>query len=76
MKRVMNELNIKKTIVINIALFYRYIDTATAFASECSLNFDQYTMCENIDLNSIFIDFEAYYHLRFQRHPQYFRFAK
>lgn len=30
-------------------------------------------MCENIDLQSIFIEFEAYHNLRFQRYPHYFR---
>jgi len=54
-------------------LFLRYIETATTFASECSLNLDNFAICENIDLNSVFVDFESYYHLRFQRNPQYFR---
>ncbi|CAG7816805.1 unnamed protein product [Allacma fusca] len=51
----------------------KYVDTAGSLAAECSLNLELYTICENIDLNSIFIEFEAYYNLRFQRYPQYFK---
>ncbi|ODM98925.1 Katanin p60 ATPase-containing subunit A-like 2 [Orchesella cincta] len=50
-----------------------YIATAQAFASECSLDLGQYIMCANIDLQTIFIEFEAYQNLKFQRYPQYFR---
>ncbi|CAL8087229.1 unnamed protein product [Orchesella dallaii] len=50
-----------------------YLATASTFASECSLDLGQYVMCANIDLQSIFIEFEAYQNLKFQRYPQYFR---
>ncbi|OXA62388.1 hypothetical protein Fcan01_02823, partial [Folsomia candida] len=72
-KRVDNREKAMLLFTFQLLLDKGYVDTAASLASEFSLSLDQYTICENIDLNSIFIDFEAYYNMRFQRYPQYFK---
>lgn len=49
--------------------FHRYKESAQCLKNEAKLNKD-YVVCDNINLESIVIEFENYYHQRFQTYPQ------
>lgn len=46
--------------------------TSEAFEKECQLS-GHYQICENIDLDIIFQDFQRYYHIKFQKYPKILR---
>lgn len=49
---------------------FRYTTTASALIEEACLNTCQYVVCDNVDLDTILIEYENYYYLRYQKKPK------
>ncbi|ESO12368.1 hypothetical protein HELRODRAFT_63272 [Helobdella robusta] len=47
-----------------------YINSAETLGKETNLNLSKYEVCDNINLETILMDFEAYYHVKFNRYPK------
>lgn len=47
-----------------------YQDTASCLSSEASIDVSQYEICDNIDLETIVMDYENFYHLKFSKYPR------
>ncbi|XP_059845759.1 katanin p60 ATPase-containing subunit A-like 2 isoform X1 [Hypanus sabinus] len=47
-----------------------YIDTANSLEQETSLGLRQFEVCDNIDLQTILMEYESYYYVKFQRYPK------
>ncbi|KAE9535578.1 hypothetical protein AGLY_007479 [Aphis glycines] len=47
-----------------------YIKTASTLIEEACLNTNNHAVCDNIDLDTILIEYENYYFLRYQKKPQ------
>ncbi|XP_001946749.2 katanin p60 ATPase-containing subunit A-like 2 [Acyrthosiphon pisum] len=63
----------KKSILYLIENFLRfegYIKTASTLVEEACLNTSHHVVCDNIDLDTILIEYENYYFLRYQKRPQ------
>ncbi|KAL5962698.1 Katanin p60 ATPase-containing subunit A-like 2 [Taenia solium] len=54
---------------INDSLF-RFVNTAEAFRTEANVDFDVYTICDNIDLDTILMEFESFYFVKFSKYPR------
>lgn len=48
----------------------RYIHAADTLQSEVNFNLKEYSICDNIHLESIIQDYESYYFLKYQKLPQ------
>ncbi|XP_041049291.1 katanin p60 ATPase-containing subunit A-like 2 isoform X3 [Carcharodon carcharias] len=47
-----------------------YIDTANTLEQETSLGLRRFEVCDNIDLETILMEYESYYYVKFQRYPK------
>ncbi|XP_043937804.1 katanin p60 ATPase-containing subunit A-like 2 isoform X1 [Protopterus annectens] len=47
-----------------------YIDAANALEQETSLGLRRFEVCDNVDLETILMEYESYYYIKFQRYPK------
>lgn len=47
-----------------------YIDTANTLEQETNLGLRKFEVCDNIDLETILMEYESYYYVKFQRFPK------
>ncbi|KAM6219026.1 katanin p60 ATPase-containing subunit A-like 2 isoform 2-T2 [Rhynchocyon petersi] len=47
-----------------------YIDAASALEQETKLGLQRFEVCDNIDLETILMEFESYYFVKFQKYPK------
>ncbi|KAM8781098.1 katanin p60 ATPase-containing subunit A-like 2 [Rhynchonycteris naso] len=47
-----------------------YIDAATALEQETKLGLRRFEVCDNIDLETILMEYESYYFIKFQKYPK------
>lgn len=47
-----------------------YRETANCLSSEATIDVSRYEVCDNIDLETIILDYENYYHLKFSKYPR------
>ncbi|XP_059563217.1 katanin p60 ATPase-containing subunit A-like 2 [Myotis daubentonii] len=47
-----------------------YIDTANALEQETQLGLRRFEVCDNVDLETILMDYESYYFIKFQKYPK------
>uniref|UniRef100_A0A6Q2WZ13 Katanin p60 ATPase-containing subunit A-like 2 n=1 Tax=Esox lucius TaxID=8010 RepID=A0A6Q2WZ13_ESOLU len=48
----------------------RYMDAACALEQETSVALRQFEVCDNIDLDTVLMEYESYYFIKFQRYPK------
>ena len=48
----------------------RYIDAANALEQETKLSLRGFEVCDNIDLETILMEYESYYFVKFQKYPK------
>lgn len=48
----------------------RFINTAETFRSESHFDFNSYSICDNIDLDTILMEFESFYFVKFNKYPK------
>lgn len=48
----------------------RYIDAANALEQETKLGLRRFEVCDNIDLETILMEYESYYFVKFQKYPK------
>ncbi|XP_023365984.1 katanin p60 ATPase-containing subunit A-like 2 isoform X3 [Otolemur garnettii] len=47
-----------------------YIDTANALEQETKLGLRHFEVCDNVDLETILMEYESYYFIKFQKYPK------
>ncbi|XP_037364458.1 katanin p60 ATPase-containing subunit A-like 2 isoform X1 [Talpa occidentalis] len=47
-----------------------YFDTANALEQETKLGLRRFEVCDNIDLETILMEYESYYYVKFQKYPK------
>uniref|UniRef100_H3ARL4 Katanin p60 ATPase-containing subunit A-like 2 n=1 Tax=Latimeria chalumnae TaxID=7897 RepID=H3ARL4_LATCH len=47
-----------------------YIDAANALEHETNLGLRRFEVCDNIDLETILMEYESYYYIKFQKYPK------
>ncbi|KAH0627803.1 hypothetical protein JD844_008217, partial [Phrynosoma platyrhinos] len=47
-----------------------YVDTANALEQETKLGLRRYDVCDNVDLETILMEYESYYYVKFQKYPK------
>ncbi|XP_038600037.1 katanin p60 ATPase-containing subunit A-like 2 [Tachyglossus aculeatus] len=52
-----------------------YVDAANALEQETKLGLRRFEVCDNVDLETILMDYESYYFVKFQKYPKITRRA-
>ncbi|KAM4708144.1 katanin p60 ATPase-containing subunit A-like 2 [Discoglossus pictus] len=47
-----------------------YVDSANALEQETKLGLRRFEVCDNIDLETILMEYESYYYIKFQKYPK------
>uniref|UniRef100_A0A8C5LY02 Katanin p60 ATPase-containing subunit A-like 2 n=1 Tax=Leptobrachium leishanense TaxID=445787 RepID=A0A8C5LY02_9ANUR len=47
-----------------------YVDAANALENETKLGLRRFEVCDNIDLETILMEYETYYYIKFQKYPK------
>lgn len=47
-----------------------YVDSANALEHETKLHLRRFEVCDNIDLETILMEYESYYYIKFQKYPK------
>ncbi|XP_051785758.1 katanin p60 ATPase-containing subunit A-like 2 isoform X2 [Erpetoichthys calabaricus] len=47
-----------------------YLDAANALEQETNLDLRRYEVCDNIDLETVLMEYESYYYVKFQKYPK------
>ncbi|XP_053950865.1 katanin p60 ATPase-containing subunit A-like 2 [Anastrepha ludens] len=55
---------------------YGFHQTSESLKNEARLPTDTYELCDNIDLDSIYLEYASYYHLKFGKYPKIVRKLK
>ena len=50
--------------------FCRYVEAAQALGRETNLDVNKYEVCDNIDLETIIMEYESYYYVKFAKYPK------
>lgn len=65
--------NRKKNLLILVMHYLSeqgYVESAAALSRETSMDMSKYEVCDNVDLETVLMDYESYYFVRFQRYPK------
>ena len=49
---------------------FRYVDSAQSLARETNIDLSKYEVCDNIDLETILMEYESYYYVKFSKYPK------
>ncbi len=48
----------------------RYVQAAEALARETNLDFTSFEICDNVDLDTILMDYESFFFVKFNKYPK------
>ncbi|XP_075042092.1 katanin p60 ATPase-containing subunit A-like 2 [Mixophyes fleayi] len=57
-------------LIIHYLMQEGYVDSANTLEQETKLNLRRFEVCDNIDLETILMEYESYYYIKFQRYPK------
>ncbi|XP_056399463.1 katanin p60 ATPase-containing subunit A-like 2 isoform X2 [Hyla sarda] len=57
-------------LIMHYMLQEGYVDSANALEEETKLNLRRFDVCDNIDLETILMEYESYYYIKFQKYPK------
>lgn len=57
-------------LIKKITSHYRYIESSNILSKETNLDMSRYDVCDNIDLETVIMEYESYYFVRFQKYPK------
>lgn len=49
---------------------FRYLDSSQTLARETNIDLSRYEVCDNIDLETILMEYESYYYVKFAKYPK------
>ena len=49
---------------------YRYIESANSLSKETNIDVNRYEVADNVDLETVLMDYESYYYMKFTRYPK------
>uniref|UniRef100_A0A8C4NA42 Katanin p60 subunit A-like 2 n=1 Tax=Eptatretus burgeri TaxID=7764 RepID=A0A8C4NA42_EPTBU len=53
-----------------LSVCFRLMNTAAVLQEECNTNLCEYAVCDNIELDTILLEYESYYFVKFQKYPK------
>lgn len=49
---------------------YRYVESAQTLERETNLKLSRFEVCDNVNLETVLMEYEAYYHVKFNKYPK------
>jgi len=49
---------------------HRYMDSAKALEKDSSFGLCHFDVCDNVDLDTVLMEYESYYFIKFQKYPK------
>ena len=50
--------------------FLRYIESAQSLSKETNIDLNRFSVCDNVDLETVLMDYESFYFTKFSRYPK------
>ncbi|KAJ8286790.1 hypothetical protein GJAV_G00043310 [Gymnothorax javanicus] len=57
-------------LIFNYLMDEGYADTASTLEQETNLSLRRFEVCDNVDLDTIIMEYESYYYVKFQKYPK------
>ncbi|XP_061071933.1 katanin p60 ATPase-containing subunit A-like 2 isoform X2 [Conger conger] len=57
-------------LMFNYLMDEGYVDTACSLEQETNLGLRKFEVCDNVDLDTIIMEYESYYFIKFQKYPK------
>ncbi|KAL3313703.1 Katanin p60 ATPase-containing subunit A-like 2 [Cichlidogyrus casuarinus] len=51
-------------------ILIRYVESANSLSKETNLDFKKYDVCDNVDLETVLMEYESYYFVKFNKFPK------
>lgn len=51
-------------------VYFSYVESAKTLSRETNLDMNKFEVCDNVSLETVLMEYEAYYHVKFQRYPK------
>ena len=52
------------------SFFNRYVEAARSLSKETNIDLNRYVVCDNVDLETVLMDYESFYYTKFSRYPK------
>ncbi|KAA3673852.1 katanin p60 ATPase-containing subunit A1 [Paragonimus westermani] len=62
-------MKIRRSIASYVSHF-SYTESALSLSKETNLNFHHYEVCDNVDLETVLLEYESYYFVKFHKYPR------
>lgn len=46
------------------------MDSAQSLSRETNIDLNKYEVCDNVDLETVLMEYESYYYIKFSRYPK------
>lgn len=50
--------------------FFRYVEAAGALGRETNIDLSKYEVADNVDLETVLMEYESYYFIKFSKYPK------
>ena len=57
-------------ILLFIIVFFSYIESANSLSRETNIDVNRYEVADNVDLETVLMEYESYYYIKFSKHPK------
>ena len=51
-------------------LLTRYVESSQTLGRETNIDLNRYEVCDNVDLETVLMEYESYYYIKFSRYPK------
>lgn len=53
-----------------MGVFSSYLESSQSLAKETNIDINRYEVCDNVDLETILMEYESYYYVKFAKYPK------
>ena len=69
-KEMMCGLNPWLLYLLAVSLYARYVESAQSLSRETNIDLNRYEVCDNVDLETVLMEYESFYYIKFARYPK------
>lgn len=62
--------NTNLTFIPLYSSFFSYVETANSLDKETRFGLRRFEVCDNVDLDTVLMEYESYYFVKFQKYPK------
>ena len=54
----------------NCSTVFSYVESSQTLGRETNIDLNRYEVCYNVDLDTVLMEYESFYFIKFQRYPK------